>query len=338
MTVITMSNYIFNSNTDVYSKIVYAALKKFSNKKGRSFPSRNTLTQLCGISLSTLRKAINTLVETHVLDKKFRYRENKSQTSNLYVLASFMLPGDYYYFKVRGDIFELELSSMETVVYMFLCSCINTENECHPSMNQIAEACGISQTSVKTAIKGLSEKNLILKINQFRVNGGRRNNLYKIITEDNISEKGTNEKESSIMSETNYNAATHEQDDHEQDVSNIVENEEMIQKIESDHDLQNSKYDIGARKERKLVDIKIRGDIFNFKLSKKTLLIYLYLCTHIDPKTGKLPSIQQIAHGCKTTNAKTKKLILELKNEGLIKEDEKNYVKNNTMVNKKTPP
>lgn len=130
---ITMSNYIFNNQIDVHSKIVYAGLKKYSNSDGICFPSRNTLVELCKISLSTVRKAINSLVDAKILDKQERYRQNGSQTSNLYSLTPFMTSGDYY-FKVRSDIFDLQLSEKEIIVYMYLCSCTNKENECYPSL------------------------------------------------------------------------------------------------------------------------------------------------------------------------------------------------------------
>ncbi|MGD9566868.1 MAG: helix-turn-helix domain-containing protein [Sedimentibacter sp.] len=90
-----------------------------------------------------------------------------------------------YYFKVRSDIFELELSEKEIIVYMYLCSCANKENMCFPSLRQISAACSISQTSVKTAIKELIERKLIIKDNQYREDGGKRNNLYLIVPEDN---------------------------------------------------------------------------------------------------------------------------------------------------------
>lgn len=42
-----------------------------------------------------------------------------------------MTSGDYY-FKVRADILELDLTEIETVAYMYLCSCVNKYVECYP--------------------------------------------------------------------------------------------------------------------------------------------------------------------------------------------------------------
>lgn len=347
-TTITMSNYIFSTNTDVYSKLVYAAIKKFSNNEGKCFPARNTLAQLCKVSLSTLRKAINSLVEAKVLEKEFRYRENRSQTSNLYTLSPFMISGGSY-FKVRADIFELCLTEIETVIYMYLCSCANKDNECYPSIRQIALACGISQTSVKTAIKELIEKNLISKINQYRENGGKRNNLYKLVIESTESE------ENNLL--LGLNNESDEATAHEQDIeveacdkttesymrtkeSEIIHSEELSQdKAEDNEDFnineQNIYFEIKKNEYKR--DINVRDDIFNFKLSKNSLMVYLYISTCNELNTGKLPSIMQIACNCKISKLKVKVALMELKNLGFIKKYEQNEVLN-PIVNTEPPP
>ncbi|MBP1926700.1 DNA-binding GntR family transcriptional regulator [Sedimentibacter acidaminivorans] len=315
---ITMSNYIFNNQIDVHSKIVYAGLKKFSNGEGICFPSRSTLVELCKISLSTVRKAINSLVDAKILDKQERYRENGSQTSNLYSLTPFMASGDYY-FKVRSDIFDLQLSEKEIIVYMYLCSCANKENECYPSLRQITAACSISQTSVKIAMKELVERKLILKDNQYRENGGRRNNLYKIVTEedDNIN--------NNQGSETNDEAITHElcsEDDNQIEIIDCKEIDEII--LENSNEVEdinvsiqdNHVFDTDVTEQK--LKVYIRDDIFNFKMSKHSMLVYLYICTHSDLKTKHFPSYEQIANTCKISIAKVANAILELKTNGLI--------------------
>lgn len=288
---ITMSNYIFNTNTSVYSKLVYVAIKKFSNNEGKCFPSRNTLTKLCNISLSTLRKAVSSLVDANVLDKKFRYRDNKSQTSNLYTLTSFMTSGDCY-FKVRADIFELSLTGNEIVVYMYLCSCSNKNNECYPSIRRVAEACGIGQTTAKMAIKKLTECDLINKINQFREDGGKRNNLYRIVTKDNNEPRPISETEASV---------------HEAEI-----------KIEEYISLGDCDLDVNEEPTAKNRKANIRDDIFDFKLSKNGLMVYLYIKAFNVNKTGKLPSYEQIGRSCKISKSKIDKAVAELKNHGLI--------------------
>ncbi len=342
-TSITMSNYIFNTNTDVYSKLVYAAIKKFSNNEGKCFPARNTLAKLCKVSLSTLRKAINSLVEAKVLEKEFRYRENRSQTSNLYTLSPFMISGDFY-FKVRADIFELDLSEKETIVYMYLCACSNKDNECYPSIRQIAEACGIGQTSVKVAVKGLIDKNLINKINQFREDGGKRNNLYKIVSADQDAES----TENNIEPRPIYESAAHEVQESEDEQKEIfinteIETEELEiteviyeSNIDDELDINNNDTYLLEKTKDKLKR-NMRGDIFDFKLSKNSIMVYLYISTCNELKTGKFPSYEQISRYRKISRSKVNKAILELKNYGLINRLVQGET-SNTMVVTEPPP
>ena len=337
---LTMSNYIFNTNTDVYSKLVYAAIKKHSNNEGKCFPSRNTLAQLCKISLSTLRKAINNLNDANILDKKYRYRENRSQTSNLYTLAPFMISGDYY-FKVRADIFDLDLTICETVVYMYLCSCSNKDNECYPSMRQIAEACGIGQTSAKSAIKGLIQKCMISKSNQFRDDGGKRNNLYKIVSADQNEESEEGAIEPRPTFEMGVNEA-HGRDSKQKEIisaPDINDNEgyELIE-ITSKSGENGFSNDVHVAKAKRNKDkANIRGDIFDFKLSKKSFMTYMYMNTYAQLNKGNYPSYKQIAKKCKISRSKVLKVILELKKYGLINKLMRDKG-NNDMVVLEPPP
>ncbi len=339
ITTITMSNYIFSTNTDVYSKLVYAAIKKFSNNEGKCFPARNTLAKLCKVSLSTLRKAINSLVEAKVLEKEFRYRENRSQTSNLYTLSPFMISGDSY-FKVRSDIFELDLSEKETIVYMYLCACSNKDNECYPSIRQIAEACGIGQTSAKVAVKGLIDKNFINKINQFREDGGKKNNLYKIVSAD----QDAGSTENNIEPRPIFEGAAHEVQESEGEqkeiftIPDIKTEEPEIAEIINKTDCDNESGIISLlEKTKDELKLNMRGDIFDFKLSKNSIMVYLYISTCNELKTGRFPSYKQIARNCKISTSKVNKAILELKNRGLINKLIQGET-SNTIVVTEPPP
>ncbi|MGD9678874.1 MAG: helix-turn-helix domain-containing protein [Vulcanibacillus sp.] len=335
---ITMSNYIFNSQIDVHSKIVYAGLKKFSNGEGICFPSRSTLVELCKISLSTVRKAIINLVDAKILDKKVRFRKNGSQTSNLYSLTPFMTSGDYY-FKVRSDIFDLELSEKEIIVYMYLCSCSDNQNECYPSLKQIAAACSISQTSVKNAIKELIEKNLIIKDNQYRENGGRRNNLYLIVPEDNndliIDVSAAHE----LCDEANQSEMLEAKEDEVKIAEEIFNQDKVI--IESENTSESKdvqiEYIFHTDLPNEKIKVTIRDDIFDFKLSKHSVLVYLYLSTCSELKTKEFPSYEQMANICKISIAKVANAMLELKNNGLIIKLKQEKA-DDTMTNIEPPP
>lgn len=336
---ITMSNYIFNSQIDVHSKIVYAGLKKFTNNEGVCFPSRNTLVELCKISLSTVRKAINNLADAKILDKKVRFRKNGSQTSNLYSLTPFMISGDYY-FKVRSDIFDLDLSVKEIIVYMYLCSCSDNQNECYPSLKQIAAACSISQTSVKNAINELIERKLITKDNQYRENGGRRNNLYRIITEEDdttTTDTITYYEEDAIHDL--YDEAIKE--DINSDIINIKEPDELVNENnnkanDSDIKQDQENYTFRTDSPGEKLRVVIRDDIFNYKLSKHSMMVYLYICTYSELKAKVFPSYENIANSCKVSLAKVANAILELKTKGLIEKIKQD--KEGNSIGKIEPP
>jgi len=336
---ITMSNYIFNTNTDVYSKLVYAAIKKFSNNEGKCFPARNTLAQLCKISLSSLRKAINSLVDAQVLEKAYRYRENRSQTSNLYTLAPFMISGDYY-FNVRADIFELGLTEIETVIYMYLCSCANKDNECYPSMSRIAAACGVSQTSAKKAIKGLCEKQLIMKANQFREDGGKRNNLYRLLSESIDITQDEIELSHEFVDEVTAHEHDSEVDDLYADYEPSGEEQEEIKIEGALYECKSLDTDTSASDfsniEKKKTSLKMRGDIFDFKLSENSLMVYLYMSKFNALERGKYLPIGKIARNCKLSKAKTNKALLELSSYGVIETYEE--MLSNPMVITEPPP
>ncbi|WP_326910655.1 helix-turn-helix domain-containing protein [Sedimentibacter sp. MB31-C6] len=334
---ITMSNYIFSSQIDLHSKIVYAGLKKYSNSEGLCFPSRNTLAEICKISLSTLRKAINNLVEAKIVNKESRFRQNGSQTSNLYSLTPFMTSGDYY-FKIRSDIFDLHLSEQEIIVYMYLCSCSNKDYECFPSIKQIANACSISQTSVKVAIKELIKRDLIIKDNQYRIDGGKRNNLYKIVTEEDNNIVNENE----IIDQKEYIMEKDQNSDnlYKTKINKEIFNQDKVinkGEIKENDKCKQSKYIFNTDIPGEKIKVNIRDDIFDFKLSKHSALVYLYICTYSELKVRNMPSYEKIAEVCKISMAKVANAILELKTSGLI-DKIKQEKTNNTMVNIEPPP
>jgi len=51
------------------------------------FPGLKRIAQECGISISSVQRAIRELLKFGLVKKQARHRENRSQTSNLYILA-----------------------------------------------------------------------------------------------------------------------------------------------------------------------------------------------------------------------------------------------------------
>ncbi|WP_324824308.1 helix-turn-helix domain-containing protein [Sinanaerobacter sp. ZZT-01] len=89
MTAITASNHIFQFNFDltIKARTVYVYLAHRSNKMNTCFPGLKRIAQECGISVSSVQRAIRELLEFGLLKKQARHRDDRSQTSNLYILA-----------------------------------------------------------------------------------------------------------------------------------------------------------------------------------------------------------------------------------------------------------
>lgn len=187
-------------------------------------------------------------------------------------------------------------------------------------------------------MKELVDRKLIIKDNQYRENGGRRNNLYKIVTEedDNIN--------NNQGSETNDVAIAHElcpEEDNQIEIIDCKEIDEII--LENSNEVEdinvsiqdNYVFDTDIPEQK--MKVYIRDDIFDFKMSKHSMLVYLYICTHSELKTKNFPSYEQIANTCKISIAKVANAILELKTNGLIVKM-KQEKSDDTMVNIEPPP
>lgn len=304
MDTLILSNFMFSKEIDIHSKIVYAGLKKFLNKDGICFPSRNTLVNVCKISLSTVRKAIKGLINAKILNKQERFRYNGSQTSNLYTLVPFVKEGEYY-FKVRNDIFELELCESEIIVYMYLCCCANKDNECYPSIKQISVACSVCDGTVKRVIKSLVNKNMIEKSNQYRQDNGKRNNLYRIVMKDNQEVV----KEEKADQEVEVEISIDKKEESSQMDINVLNLAVAEKSIDNYNDESIVKLDN---------EIFVRDDIFVSKLSNKELIVYLYLCSCYKANEKYFPSKGQIAKMCKLIVIEVVKAIAELKDKELL--------------------
>ena len=67
-------------------KTVYIYLKDRSAVSGSCWPGIKTIASDLGLSRSTVKRALNELVQRGYLTKAARYRSNGSHTSNLYGL------------------------------------------------------------------------------------------------------------------------------------------------------------------------------------------------------------------------------------------------------------
>ena len=130
-----------------YEIALYTILSKYKNAKGDCFPSRRTLSEKGGFSISTYTKYIKELIKKGLIKVKARWRANGSQTSNLFSVANI----DKGFF-IHSDILNKKLTVYELTVLIYLCSRKNNKNKCYVSQKEIAKACGMSVREVSIII------------------------------------------------------------------------------------------------------------------------------------------------------------------------------------------
>lgn len=166
-----------NNKVGMYGKLIYAILCKFANADGMCFPSRKTISKCGSFSVSTYNKYVSIMLLENVLEKKIRWRNNGSQTSNLFNLKN----NKRNSFPVRNDIFNKGLSSTALCVYICLARYVAEDNCCRVSQHLIAEKCSISIVSVIRAVKELKSANMLATIKQTNIsNNGNYVLLYRL--------------------------------------------------------------------------------------------------------------------------------------------------------------
>lgn len=81
---------VFRSNLKPRARLVLQCLVLHGNQAGECFPSIKTIANQCGYGVSTVKRALDELLEAGYIKKTARFdeRKNGGQTSNLYTLCS----------------------------------------------------------------------------------------------------------------------------------------------------------------------------------------------------------------------------------------------------------
>lgn len=81
---------VFSSELRPRARLVLQVLVLHCNKEGECFPSIKTIAAKCGYGVSTVKRALDELVNAGYIVKQARFdeRKNGGQTSNLYTLCS----------------------------------------------------------------------------------------------------------------------------------------------------------------------------------------------------------------------------------------------------------
>lgn len=86
MNTIKAQEITLNEQMTVKAKAIYQYLAYRSNKEHTCFPALKTIARECSLSVSTVQRGIRELLNDGFIRKKHNYRENGSQTSNVYEL------------------------------------------------------------------------------------------------------------------------------------------------------------------------------------------------------------------------------------------------------------
>jgi predicted transcriptional regulator len=170
----TVSSAIFNMNISNHAKLLYCAIRKYSNSQNECYPSRTKISNNCGFSITAYKKAVKELIDNNLMTRQARVRTNNSQTTNLFTTPD--IANEYV--AVPDNIFEFGLTKMALLVFLCLLHFKGKANMCYPSQKMIADKCDMCLTYVKLAITELVEKNLISTENQKRDNNGNTTLIY----------------------------------------------------------------------------------------------------------------------------------------------------------------
>lgn len=174
-----MPKKVFN-NTEIgmYGIVILSILSKYANRNNECFPSRRTIAAQGGFSIATYNKYIIRLLISGVVQKMSRWRQNMSQTSNLFKICRKKKDC----FRVRSDIFQKGLSTKALCVYLCLCRYVAEDNCCRVSQRIIARDCSMSLVSVICAVDELRKSGFLDTLRQTNIsNNGNYVLLYRLL-------------------------------------------------------------------------------------------------------------------------------------------------------------
>lgn len=79
-------NAIFDMDLSIQAKMLYIYLCRRADSESQSFPSKATIMNHCSMGRTSAGNALRELEKEKLLVREYRYRENNSQTSNIYTI------------------------------------------------------------------------------------------------------------------------------------------------------------------------------------------------------------------------------------------------------------
>ena len=174
---------------------VYLILCQYANNSTREcFVSKRTIAEKTALSLSGVVRATRELVQEGLIAIVSRFRENGRQTSNRYTIldcpqlrmedtqnpSSVKEQGKVRLFPINPV--AVQLPSLACRIYSFLTSLAGRVGECSASRKTIADACGVTLSTVTKSLSLLCREGFLRRIRQTRWakygHHGTRANLF----------------------------------------------------------------------------------------------------------------------------------------------------------------
>ena len=176
---------------------VYLILCQYANNSTREcFVSKRTIAEKAALSLSGVVRATRELVQEGLIAIVSRFRENGRQTSNRYTIldcpqlrmedtqnpSSVKEQGKVRLFPINPV--AVQLPSLACRIYSFLTSLAGRVGECSASRKTIADACGVTLSTVTKSLSLLCREGFLRRIRQTRWakygHHGTRANLFML--------------------------------------------------------------------------------------------------------------------------------------------------------------
>lgn len=192
---ITGSTAALEASISTKAYKVYLILCQYANNSTREcFVAKRTIAEKAALSLSGVVRATRELVHEGLIAIVSRFRENGRQTSNRYTIldcpqlrmedtqnpSSVKEQGKVRLFPINPV--AVQLPSLACRIYSFLTSLAGRVGECSASRKTIADACGVTLSTVTKSLSLLCREGFLRRIRQTRWakygHHGTRANLF----------------------------------------------------------------------------------------------------------------------------------------------------------------
>ena len=141
---------------------------------------QSVLAEKCGCSVSTIKRAVDILIEKRYIQSAAR-DELYSGSMKLLGTYTYVLPAivkkGYFYINRKA---LAVLDKLQTRIYLFLCKCSRKTMDCWNSFSDIARQLGLQRNAVVQTIRELIEKQVIDRRHNHKKDGSFNDNTYTI--------------------------------------------------------------------------------------------------------------------------------------------------------------